>query len=504
MSYQSPLHIIKGFATEDSFEINDANLIRLRKQLLAELNLSGETTIKVNQKQYSKDQIIKTIDALLGNPNLELHDFIFNNKLLLNYLEDESQILNYNLYSKLELNENIKSKLENILYTRFIIQFKKGFNTHIFSQAEEAFFLMYNLSEKYKNICYVEVQKSLNTFTLFLNELESRIFEMQNNDLKFLTQHSLSAFINILPEEFEDQKNEITARLINLTVAYHNLKKYNKVILIGISSNLLKINCTDEEYIKLIRSNHNTFSSSATGVSSKWAYLIFAFIFAFNALKYCSKNETTNSSKNENIKYNNIKLINNTISEKDIKGFRKMVAYRFDKNATSDDNYIEKYTGNNPFLNPIFGTKNTLDKKKEHSLMINNNTDFDLIIFYFDSTIINFNACFIKQSERHKMYINNKINFIFYLGKNFTLKYDEKNIALNRNCGFNYKISEYFNSTNKQNIDLLSKTFELNLIPNNQGEINTNWCELNIDTKFIENKNTLLKYHNFILTKLDH
>jgi XTP/dITP diphosphohydrolase len=37
MSYQSPLNIVKGLTADENIEINDANLIRLRKKLLAEL-----------------------------------------------------------------------------------------------------------------------------------------------------------------------------------------------------------------------------------------------------------------------------------------------------------------------------------------------------------------------------------------------------------------------------------------------------------------------------------
>lgn len=280
MSYQSPLHIINGLATEAYFQINDVNLIRLRKQLLAELNLSGETTITVNKKSYSKDEIIKTIDVLLNNPNLDLHEFIFNNTFLLKYLEDENLTLDTNLYSCVHTPETIKEKLENVLYGRFIIQFKKGISTRNFLQAEGAIVLIKTLSENYKNECYEEVHKSLNTFSNYLLEISSSISAFHKKDFMFLTYQSLAIFLNSLPEDFDEIKNDITVNIINIVVNYHHLEKYDDNVTKGISRMLILIDC-EEENAALIRRNHKVFTNTGTTESSgdnsfygKWAWII--------------------------------------------------------------------------------------------------------------------------------------------------------------------------------------------------------------------------------------
>lgn len=514
MSYQSPLHIIKGLATETDFQINDTNLIRLRKQLLAELNLSGETTITVNKKQYSKDEIIKTIDLLLNNPNLDVHEFIYNNLFLLKYLEDDSLTLNTNLYSKLEISETIKGKLENIIYDRFIVQFKKGMSVRNFANAEGALVLMNTLTDNYKNECYEEVHKSLYTFSTYLLELESSIGAHHKNDLMFLTYQSLAILLNSLPEDFDGIKNEITVRIINLVVAYHNLKNHSADISKGISTMLLKINC-EEEHSKLIRNNHKVFSNTSSSSSSSssetapWRIIIFVIIVLVNVLRMGRGCSSSHNSSSFNTNYlNNLqsqseynKLYSGQSNLYHLDNYRAAVK---DKLTMDKSNFNSMYdtakfhTGSKPFHNTSFYVTDTSYTNWKHSITINNKTNYDLIVMYYDSTKANFISCFIDQKDKFELPITNPVNFVFYFGNNLL----EPGEFVKR-PEYEAVFPEFFATNNQANVDLLYKTYQLTLSKQKSKKIKPVKCTLDLDSTFITNQKSKYKFKKYSLTQVD-
>ncbi len=512
MSYKSPLHIIKGLATEANFEISEVNLIRLRKQLLAELNLSGEPTITVNKKQYSKDEIIKTIDILLTNPNLDVHEFIFNTNFILKYLEDESQILSANLYLKLNVNENIKGKLENIIYGRFISQLKKGLSTRNFSQAEGAVVLMKSLSENYKNECYEEVHKSLYTFSNYLLELQATVSVHSKNDLMFLTYQSLALFLNSLPEQFDDLKNEITGRIINLVVGYHKLAHHKPDITKGISTMLLKIKC-EEEHSKLIRNNHKVFSnsggSSGSSETAPWRIIIFVIIVLVNVLRMCSKsNHTYNDSNNfsNSSDYNNITEIlkgKSTYlnSYAQLESFRTAVTDEFEANNNKYTNMYDTahfHTGNKPFHNNLFYVTDTSYANWKHTMTINNKTNYDLIVMYFDSTNLNFISCFIEKNNKFQLAVTNRVNMVFYFGNNLL---EVK--AINERHQMPTLFPEFFANVHQSSITLLYKTYVLTIPKQKSKKIKPVKCTLDLDSTFIAGQKNKYEFKKFTLTQVE-
>lgn len=514
MSYQSPLHIIKGLATETDFQINDTNLIRLRKQLLAELNLSGETTITVNKKQYSKDEIIKTIDLLLNNPNLDVHEFIYNNLFLLKYLEDDSLTLNTNLYSKLEISETIKGKLENIIYDRFIVQFKKGMSVRNFANAEGALILMNTLTDNYKNECYEEVHKSLYTFSNYILEIEANIDDYKKDDLKFLTYQTLALFLNRLPEEFDDLKNEITVRIINLVVAYHRLSGHSTEITKGISTMLLKINC-EEEHSKLIRNNHkvfsNTSSSSSSSETAPWRIIIFVIIVLVNVLRMgrgCSNNKS-----NDNFQYSNNNSFNALLNQQNknetfnyqFDSYKNKVLDKFKSNGNFNSTYKPSSfnTGSRPYSDNYLFQIDTSYSLWEHKFNIINKTNNDLIVFICDSLQKNYFPIYINKYDAFQVNIPKSFLIAFYFGNNFLSPQIRESKIKEINELYNSHFRGFFADNNQTNIDLLCKTYKFTLSKQKSKKIKPVKCTLDLDSTFITNQKSKYEFKKYSLTQVE-
>lgn len=427
MAYQSPLHIIKSISQEEEFEVNNTNLIRLRKRLLAELNLSGEATIIINGKTYSKDEIIKTIDHLLDSPDLELHEVIFNNSFLLRFLEDETLTLNPVLYRDLNVDWSTKQKLNQLIYERFIIQFKKGISTRTFTQSQQAIALFEFLPEDLKQICFDEVHRSLFTLHNFLNEIEHTIALDKKDDIRFLSFDSLSSFLNELNEEFEEIKYEIVNRMINIVVAYHNLKKHDKDLTKGISTTLVKIKC-DPAQEKLIKSNHRVFVAGEDS-STDWSYLryiVVAVVILINVLRACSKDQSP--------RVDNLTFINNTnailaeiANKRNQKSLEdELSAYRteiFNHSAMAErgsigvvDEGVDINTGTNPFLHSFKQIVDSVEQRLNQNVKFENKTAYDLIVMRYDSTKTNIQAKYIKVNEATDFAFDKQSRFMFYFG----------------------------------------------------------------------------------------
>jgi hypothetical protein len=87
MAYKSPLYLLDSLHLQPD-ELTPDGLVRLRKKLIAEFNLSAGVTITVGDKQYTKDEALKAIDRLKDSDHLSEHAIIFRDKALLGWLEN--------------------------------------------------------------------------------------------------------------------------------------------------------------------------------------------------------------------------------------------------------------------------------------------------------------------------------------------------------------------------------------------------------------------------------
>lgn len=291
MSYQSPLHIIKQISGQE-FQVNETNLLRLRKQLLADLNLSGQASLEINGKQYSKDGIIKTIDVLMHSKNLDLHEFIYSNKNLLAYLENEELNFSYDAYSKTGAPELLQQELEKTMTERFMLQFRKNISKREFDRAKEVILFINHLPAEKRDVCYEEVHKKLLALAAFISGITTSIKEneskkkwitkyncIKGTDFRFLAKPEVADFLNTLPRGFDSAIDVFEASVINLMYHYHKQVSYDKKLTAGISHMLMKVrNCNETNY-RLIRRNHNAYSASGSSIGKGTGGIVVFAVF---------------------------------------------------------------------------------------------------------------------------------------------------------------------------------------------------------------------------------
>lgn len=424
MTYKSPLHIVKNLSADESFEINHSNLVRFRKKLLADLNLSGDITLNVNGKSYSKDEIIKTIDQLLDAPDLSLHEFIYKHDFLLRYLEDETLSLNPAAYKELVVPEELHEKLNHLLYERIQPDLKKNISSRKFTQAKLALRVIPFLPEQYQELLYEDLNASLTTLHSFLYEIEHSISLSHKKEIQFLSYSSWAEFLNDLPEEFEYLKYDLINRTINIVVGYHKLSRHDKDLVKGISSVLTKMVCVDEQAI-LIKSNHKVFTAGEETDYGFLKYIGVAIIILVNVLRGCSKD---NPNYESSIRYyNNASEVRSLLHEKEnlknpvneLNTFRAEVYNRTIINSTNNGIHYETIkvgSGTDPFYKGFKQSKDSVVNSLTETVNLQNETGYDLIVLCYDSAQTSIYSKYINNTQSADFRFNKQSRFVFYFG----------------------------------------------------------------------------------------
>ncbi|MDR2679573.1 MAG: hypothetical protein LBC47_02045 [Tannerella sp.] len=82
--YQSPFTLLSWESDEIPAR---KDILSAEKRRLAELESSGETTLRIQGRAYSKDELIKTFDAILSDAFLSRHQHVKRDAALLRFLE---------------------------------------------------------------------------------------------------------------------------------------------------------------------------------------------------------------------------------------------------------------------------------------------------------------------------------------------------------------------------------------------------------------------------------
>lgn len=504
MSYLSPLHMIKRIAGDNAFEITGDNLVRLRKRLLAELNLSGETTITINHRSYSKDEIIKTIDQLLSHSDLALHEFIYKHDFLLRYLEDDSLVMHTHVFKGIEAPEAIRPALGSLITERIIMQFRKGISSRAFSHAKHALEIMELMPEHQQSLAYEEAHRSLRTLSLFLYELENNLTTDHKKDIQFLSFDSWGLFLNALPAAFEGARYDLVNRTINVLVAYHKLSGHDKELAKDISAVLTTVVCDDEQAV-LIKSNHQVFSGGGSSSSGAGIlrYIGIAAIILFNLFRVCNKNDRSYDPPPYNFQNTVTQDLRNA-NEKafslqdELRIYRRIITER-QKGPQNDLSLmffdVLTYPTKDPFLHG-FKTKN------EHALaswnkklQISNNTANDLILLCFNPEKTNVSAHFIAHDQTDTILFGEHTRFIFYFGN--TLMRTKPNPYLDHDIPGYY---ECFKETNLWQTILLNTSYEIVIEPSKVKK--KRLYSLPLSSGFITEGADTARFKNFQLIKV--
>lgn len=93
MAYQSPLKVLQNFGLSEE-DLTNFNFSRLQKKILSEFNLTSNTTININGKEFTKDAAIKFLDELKLITDFEVHQYLFARPNLLDFCENPTSTQN--------------------------------------------------------------------------------------------------------------------------------------------------------------------------------------------------------------------------------------------------------------------------------------------------------------------------------------------------------------------------------------------------------------------------
>jgi hypothetical protein len=284
LSYQSPLHILAHFDI-DVKTIDEAAIIRLRKRLLAEFNLSREITIKINKIEYTKDEIIQQIDTLKNLEDLETHVQLFQNKAILKFCEQPKKAENpSDILSVVFDDEATTPNAKAIILDAELSAMKYHLNSLDFLVPLKIIkFInhigMENISEAYEIIwdVLIRVEDTIDDVT------KETYKKGKYEHIKFLKRLDFYQFLNELPEDFHLVRNNISVSVINLTV---RIQQKDISFVRSISKNLLWLNC-DPENKRLIKDNHKAYLSPAAGTGNTGVLIFRIAIVALFLLRAC-------------------------------------------------------------------------------------------------------------------------------------------------------------------------------------------------------------------------
>jgi hypothetical protein len=273
MSYLSPLHILESIDINPD-ELKAEGIIRLRKKLLADFNLSGEVTIDIGGKKYSKDEILKTIDKLKDLENLDSHLRIFENKTLLNWIEspNPTHFFKYDFINFLKGKEQDPFYGDTVGLALFDFLFKKV-KSRKFKDSSDVLVIITSLT--YTDISpYYD--KLYNEIHFIVEDLSSRAHAsnvpMDKVNFRFIAEPDWADFLNYLPDGFEEIRNEYCRTAINYISVIH---KSFAQFAYEINYMLTQTEC-DYDLKVLIENNQKILDSNASaggGETSSWGYI---------------------------------------------------------------------------------------------------------------------------------------------------------------------------------------------------------------------------------------
>jgi len=229
MQYLSPFHYLTNDLRADI--LIDAGKIKLaRKKLLAEVELSDTQSIFINKKELAKFDIIVLFDSLADPQTYNIHKAIFNDKILLDFLENTTIPVLHDFTKDEQINTPEAIAFISPYYLQIILTLVSTAiitgNATFFT----SFFAQHHLLTNEDNFkVHEQIEKKVKAIENKLLLLEKKLVQkvrITNKDIAALEIAKSIAVVNTLPADFNALK-DIVGNLLNtfgcsLTKYYYN------------------------------------------------------------------------------------------------------------------------------------------------------------------------------------------------------------------------------------------------------------------------------------------
>jgi hypothetical protein len=273
------ISIIRLLQHSDIDVDGEINVQRVKKQLTAEFNFSPSAIIEIDNFSYNKTDVLDELDTINFAERMAFHKAIWDSKNILSFLEE-------NQFSYANFNKEILAFFNNPEFDAFISPyFAVSFNivarNYINTLQFEQLGYLLSFEDFINGADREEAFRSVRIFIdenirLLKNTSKDNFMTMRPKIAHWITS-DWSIFVNNLPDDFYETKEDLVIPLINLTVAiqrsnFHDCK--------SISFQLNQIEEISSNLKETIANNHNIYSGekSNSDNSSGFDYSNFKWI----------------------------------------------------------------------------------------------------------------------------------------------------------------------------------------------------------------------------------
>jgi hypothetical protein len=242
--YRSPLHIIPREELPPSGTADEEFLLRLRKKLLLEFDLSDSVTISINGHEYSKDEVIRTIYLLQSDGEMAVHFFIYTNEKLLDFLEKEASPMRFEELGLKALPEPFEKELNPLLRDRIDLGLKKLFDEADFGTLLKTWEGLQQLPAQVFYGAMDSINTRLQVFAERINAHRPTGKTKPETEYGFLIQEEYINFLNALPSEYQEAIDKLVWSVYELLRQWEGQKDYNRDFALRVCELLQQVNCS--------------------------------------------------------------------------------------------------------------------------------------------------------------------------------------------------------------------------------------------------------------------
>lgn len=224
--YLSPFHLLNSTSSEEM--PTDSSMIRrVKKEVLMEFELQGVTTIEIGSQAFDKDGVLKFFDQLEREKHLDLHWKIYQNKVLLDFLEKGSLDFFKMPYYFEKL---VKNK---VLFQFCLPYFIPRYNDVLFDSARKMDIRLTRLLSKHSTVFPQKMEGM--AFQKTYRYFKAKSLDVEHSSKKVLNSYvldselmdflhpSLITVFNVLPSPYFDMlRDEYAMRLQDLAINLQN------------------------------------------------------------------------------------------------------------------------------------------------------------------------------------------------------------------------------------------------------------------------------------------
>jgi hypothetical protein len=241
MKYISPYQLL-NISTD---HIPDReSILNSRKEMLARLELSGKSTIKIQQKEYTKDGIMRLFDEMLATTGWNFHKLIADDEGLLQFLETgDGQHCWY--YCKEYEDPAFVSFISPWFvqaYSEYVIKCVKNSRPFELKDFFNRFGLLDNAGVAAVSF---KIQECLDEMSLALEQLtEDKIAlkAIRKSELRYYYSSGRIECLNLLADEFTESRSRYAMAVLALYVEMFNKLRYHQECS-NLITNIVAINC---------------------------------------------------------------------------------------------------------------------------------------------------------------------------------------------------------------------------------------------------------------------